>query len=61
MGKTGKSGWRTSKPHKSDDSRIGKHTDTEYYDKKGNKDKSKGKLKVSGRKHKPSMTDIHSS
>jgi hypothetical protein len=51
--------WRTSKSHRSKGTPW-KHTDTEKYDSTtGKKDKSAGKLKVSGEKHEPSMRDIH--
>ena len=56
-------GWKTSKEHESKGPQkeiLGPtHTDTEKYDDRGNKDRSAGKLKVSGPKYEPSMTDIH--
>ena len=55
--------WRTSQEHESKgpqkDTLGSSHTDTEKYDEGGQKDKSEGKLKVSGPKHEPSMTDVH--
>ena len=35
-----------------------KHFDVEKYDERGNKDKSAGKMKISGEPHKPSMKDV---
>jgi hypothetical protein len=50
--------WKTSDSHKSNSMGGQTHTDTEKYDDRGRKDKSAGKLKVSGEKHEPSMRDI---
>ncbi len=51
--------WKTSKPHDSDDKRIGRHVDVEHYDDRGNKDKSAGKMKISSDETKPLVRDIN--
>ena len=53
-----KSGWRTSDPHTSRDTRIGSHVDVEKYDDRGRKDKDAGKMKISSDESKPLVRDI---
>lgn len=50
--------WKVSKPHESDDDRIGRHVDVEYFDDSGKKDKSAGKMKISFDEDKPPVQDI---
>lgn len=51
-------GWKTSHPHDSDDTRIGRHVDVEKYDSRGDKDKSAGKMKIDYDESKPEVRDI---
>jgi len=52
-------GWRPSDPHPSKSMGGQTHFDVEKYDKSGHKDKSAGKLHISGEPHKPSMRDVY--
>jgi hypothetical protein len=55
-------GWKSGKEHKTKGPQKEKlgptHTDVEKYDERGRKDKSAGKMKISGGTTRPSMTDI---
>ncbi len=51
--------WKSSNEHQSDSMGGKTHFDVEHYDSRGKKDKSAGKLHISGEPHEPSMKDIH--
>lgn len=53
--------WKTSNPHTSKDSRIGRHVDVERFESRGHKDHGAGKMKISRNESKPLVRDINPS